>query len=58
MAENPVFERATRFLSALRHCQVLGLSVHSASSEGLTIVLPYSPQIVGNPETGVFMAGR
>jgi hypothetical protein len=39
MAENPVFERATRFLSALRHCQVLGLQVHSASSEGLTVIL-------------------
>ena len=57
MAENPVFERAKRFLSALRHCQVLGLSVHSASSEGLTIVLPYSLQIVGNPETGVIHGG-
>ena len=53
MAENPVFERATRFLSALRHCQVLGLRVHSASSEGLTVVLPYSPQIVGNPQTAL-----
>ena len=28
MAEDPVFERATRFLSALRHCQVLGLKLH------------------------------
>ncbi|MDL5595419.1 PaaI family thioesterase [Bacillus subtilis] len=57
MAENPVFERATRFLSALRHCQVLGLKVHSASSEGLTVVLPYSAQIVGNPLTGVVHGG-
>ena len=57
MAENPVFERATRFLSALRHCQVLGLRVHSASSEGLTVILPYSPQIVGNPQTGVIHGG-
>ncbi|MHC3827068.1 MULTISPECIES: PaaI family thioesterase [Pseudomonas] len=57
MAENPVFERATRFLSALRHCQVLGLTVHSASSEGLTVRLPYSAQIVGNPQTGVIHGG-
>ncbi|MFJ2361904.1 PaaI family thioesterase [Pseudomonas sp. RSB 5.4] len=57
MAENPVFERATRFLSALRHCQVLGLTVHSASSEGLTVKLPYSAQIVGNPQTGVIHGG-
>ena len=57
MAENPVFERATRFLSALRHCQVLGLTVHSANSEGLTVKLPYSAQIVGNPQTGVIHGG-
>jgi uncharacterized protein (TIGR00369 family) len=57
MAENPVFERATRFLSALRHCQVLGLQVHSVSSTGLTVMLPYSPQIVGNPQTGVIHGG-
>lgn len=57
MAENPVFERATRFLSALRHCQVLGLQVHSASSEGLTVILPYNEKIVGNPETGVIHGG-
>jgi uncharacterized protein (TIGR00369 family) len=57
MAGNPVFERATRFLSALRHCQVLGLRVHEASSEGLTVILPYSSQIVGNPQTGVIHGG-
>ena len=43
MAENPVFERATRFLSALRHCQVLGLRVHSASNEGLTVSEDITP---------------
>ena len=57
MAENPVFERATRFLSALRHCQVLGLRVHSASADGLTVILPYGPNIVGNPQTGVIHGG-
>jgi uncharacterized protein (TIGR00369 family) len=31
--------------------------VHSASSEGLTVVLPYSAQIVGNPQTGVIHGG-
>lgn len=57
MTENPVFERAMRFLSALRHCQVLGLRVHSVNHEGLTIILPYSPEIVGNPQTGVIHGG-
>jgi uncharacterized protein (TIGR00369 family) len=57
MSENPVFERATRFLSALRHCQVLGLEVHSASAQGLTVILPYSEKIVGNPQAGVIHGG-
>jgi len=57
MTSNTIFERATRFLTALRHCQVLGLRVHSASNDGLTITLPYSPQIVGNPQTGVIHGG-
>ncbi|TVT85548.1 PaaI family thioesterase [Pseudomonas sp. H3(2019)] len=57
MIDTPIYERAIRFLSALRHCQVLGLRVHSASNDGLTITLPYSPQIVGNPQTGVIHGG-
>lgn len=57
MAEDPVFERATRFLSALRHCHVLGIKLHSASREGLTLELPFSPHIVGNPLTGIVHGG-
>ncbi|WP_047284633.1 MULTISPECIES: PaaI family thioesterase [Pseudomonas] len=57
MAQNPITERAARFLSALRHCQVLGIRVHSASEEGLTLTLPYSPQIVGDPQTGIIHGG-
>ncbi|WP_137885504.1 PaaI family thioesterase [Pseudomonas sp. 2FE] len=57
MPENPIFERAQRFLSALRHCQVLAMKVHAADSQGLTLRLPYSPQIIGNPETGVIHGG-
>jgi uncharacterized protein (TIGR00369 family) len=57
MSENPIFERAVRFVSAIRHCQVLGLRVVSADTKGMTLVLPYSPQIVGNPQTGVIHGG-
>jgi uncharacterized protein (TIGR00369 family) len=57
MTENPIFERAVRFVSAIRHCQVLGLRVVSADAKGMTLVLPYSPQIVGNPQTGVIHGG-
>jgi acyl-coenzyme A thioesterase PaaI-like protein len=33
------------------------MSVHSADAQGLILRLPYSPQIVGNPETGVIHGG-
>ncbi|WP_122666642.1 PaaI family thioesterase [Pseudomonas viridiflava] len=57
MSETLVFERAKRFLSALPHCQVLGLQVVSADANGMTLVLPYSEKIIGNPQTGVIHGG-
>ncbi|HGM5799984.1 PaaI family thioesterase [Pseudomonas aeruginosa] len=57
MSENPLLERARRFLSALRHCQVLGLTVEAADEKGLTLRLPYSQAIIGNPESGVVHGG-
>lgn len=57
MSDNPILERAERFLSALRHCQVLGLQVHEAAASGLTLRLPYSMQIVGDPQSGVIHGG-
>ncbi|AZC23490.1 MULTISPECIES: PaaI family thioesterase [Pseudomonas] len=57
MAQNLIFERATRFLLALRHCQVLGITVHDASEEGITLTLPYSPKIVGDSQSGVIHGG-
>ncbi|NQD95612.1 PaaI family thioesterase [Pseudomonas sp. CrR25] len=57
MSEKPILERAQRFLQALRHCQVLGIQVHEADPSGLTLRLPYSRQIVGNPESGVIHGG-
>ncbi|CRM60783.1 thioesterase domain-containing protein [Pseudomonas sp. FH4] len=57
MTDNPLLERAARFVSALRHCQVLGIEVHDASADGMTLLLPYSPQIVGDPQTGIIHGG-
>jgi len=57
MIQNAIFERATRFLSAIRHCQVLGLRLHSADATGLTVLLPYSVEIVGDPNSGVIHGG-
>lgn len=57
MTDNPILERAARFVSALRHCQVLGIQVHAASADGMTLLLPYSVQIVGDPQTGIIHGG-
>jgi len=57
MSDSSILGRAQQFLTALRHCQVLGIQVHSAVPSGLTLRLPYSAQIVGNPETGVIHGG-
>ncbi|NIL16989.1 PaaI family thioesterase [Pseudomonas sp. AN3A02] len=57
MTENLLLSRATRFVSALRHCQVLGIQVYAASEDGMTLMLPYGPQIVGDPQTGVIHGG-
>ncbi len=57
MGEKPILERAQRFLAALRQCQVLGIEVAAAEPRGLTLRLPYSAHIVGNPETGVIHGG-
>ncbi|MFZ5955926.1 PaaI family thioesterase [Pseudomonas knackmussii] len=57
MSETLLLERVERFLAVLRHCQVLGISAHAADAKGLTLRLPYSEAIVGNPETGVIHGG-
>lgn len=57
MTENPLLQRATRFISALRHCHVLGITTHDASEEGITLVMPYATHLVGDPHTGVIHGG-
>ena len=50
-------QRARSFLSVLRHCQLLGMTVEQADKDGLVIKLPYSDLIIGNPVTGVVHGG-
>ncbi|WP_442108830.1 PaaI family thioesterase [Pseudomonas sp. NUPR-001] len=57
MKNTPLKAMAERFLSALPHCQVLQMRVEHADAEGMTLVLPYSPKIVGNPQTGAIHGG-
>ncbi len=55
--ENPYFGRAARFIGMLKHTQVLGMKIFTASAQSLTIELPYSKSHVGNPSTGVIHGG-
>lgn len=48
---------AKQFLSAIRHCEVLGIELVEAGPGGVTLELPYSDRIVGNPETGTVHSG-
>jgi len=52
MSDNRILERTQRFLSLLRHCQVLGLRVERADSRGLILRMPYGELIIGDPQTG------
>lgn len=57
MNEETLFGRVSRFIGTLRHCQHLGIQAVSAQENELTVELPYSDAIVGNPETGVIHGG-
>ncbi len=44
-------------LKAVLHCQEIGLELVSADKGRLTLKLPYSEELVGNPVTGVIHGG-
>lgn len=49
--------RVSRFIGTLKHCQLLGIGVLEAAENHLLLELPYSEQIVGNPDTRVIHGG-
>ena len=57
MSDSTLMAMAERFLSALKHCQLLNMRVGQADANGMTLVLPWSPAIVGNPQTGAVHGG-
>ncbi|MDX5298927.1 MAG: PaaI family thioesterase [Gammaproteobacteria bacterium] len=57
MSDEVLLGRTQRFIATLRQCQLLGIEVMSAITNELTLRLPYSAQIVGNPETGIIHGG-
>lgn len=49
--------KAERFLSSLRHCDVLGMTLFEEREDGVTLALPWKSELVGNPETGALHGG-
>ncbi|MCR8915465.1 PaaI family thioesterase [Marinobacter panjinensis] len=50
-------DRVRRFIGTLNQARELGLTVTSAKKGQLTLCLPYSDLIIGNPDTGVIHGG-
>ncbi|MEA1082312.1 PaaI family thioesterase [Marinobacter qingdaonensis] len=50
-------DRVVRFLETLNQARELDLSVTEAREGSLTLCLPYSDRIIGNPDTGVIHGG-
>lgn len=57
MNSNIRAERVSRFISTLNQARELGLTVTEATDKHLTLCLPYSQNIIGNPDTGVIHGG-
>lgn len=50
-------ERVRRFVETLNQGRELGLTVTSVKGGQVTLCLPYSDRIIGNPDTGVIHGG-
>jgi len=57
MSDSLILGRTQHFLSLLRHCQILGMSVEHADTKGLTLRLSCCEKIVSNPENGLVHGG-
>lgn len=48
---------AQNFLSALPFCSALGLEVVEITAQRVTLKMPYRPDLIGDPQTGVIHGG-
>lgn len=56
--ENPVFfEQLQQWFMQLPHCQTLGIRFASAERGRVTLELPFSEKLIGNPTTRVIHGG-
>lgn len=57
MSTQDLLAQAQTICDTIRHCKVLNLRAISAQPGRLVLELPYSPHIIGNPETGIIHGG-
>jgi uncharacterized protein (TIGR00369 family) len=50
-------ENLQHILNSIRHCEVLQLTIEQIDTKLVTISLPYSSHIIGNPDSGVIHGG-
>ena len=50
-------DTARRFITALPHSHALGMQLEEIGGGIATITMPYSPALIGDPETGVIHGG-
>lgn len=51
------FEIFKQVIPEIKHCKLLGITVEELGKGFITLKLPYSANIIGNPETGVIHGG-
>jgi uncharacterized protein (TIGR00369 family) len=57
MKDSMRMDRVRRFIETLNQGRELGLTVTAVKEGQLTLCLPYSDRIIGNPDTGVIHGG-
>lgn len=50
-------DTASSFIAALPHSRALGMQLEDIDEGVATITMPYSPALIGDPETGVIHGG-
>ncbi|MGI9273826.1 MAG: PaaI family thioesterase [Endozoicomonas sp.] len=56
-SEEEVRERGRLILSAIPHCEELGMVMLEASDAGVVIELPYNEELEANPRSGIMHSG-
>ena len=57
MTHEELTRQMKQVIPLLKHCAVLGIKVKEVDVGKLSLELPYSEHIIGNPETGVIHGG-